>query len=67
MFVGNQQAFCCGLSVLCRFAPNHLWDIDDDEDRLVLLQMYKGFTNDLESNNCFINAVLQVNLWIPDS
>ena len=49
-----------------RHVSNCLWDIDEDEESLTLLQMYKGFKNDLDSNNCFINAVLQVILWIAD-
>ena len=49
-----------------RYVSYYSWDIDDDEESLTLLQMYKGFKNDLDSNNCFINAVLQVILWIAD-
>lgn len=47
-----------------RYVSYCSWDIDGDEESLTLLQMYKGFKNDLDSNNCFINAVLQVILGL---
>ena len=47
-------------SIDCRYIPLH----EDGESYWI---MYKGFVNEFESNNCFINSVLQVDLFAQSS